>query len=112
MSLIEAVANTASGFALSVGLTRLLLPAYGLTLNWHDTFVYTSTFMIVSTVRSYIWRRIFNKQQLEKLPYEVLQINTKTLQSRTPRLSGEAGVNFCPLARPAPERGEGVAAAA
>lgn len=62
-SLAEAVANTVSGFIISVCLSYLLMPFYGVHFRWLDSLSYTAVFTVVTTTRSYVWRRVFNKSE-------------------------------------------------
>jgi len=60
-SLFEVFCNVGTGFIVAWCLTAYLFPTwFGLELNagqsWLITFIYT----VVSVIRSYIWRRIFN----------------------------------------------------
>ncbi len=57
-SIVEILLNTGSGFIVSFGITSLLLP-YMVTVG---AFGITCIFTVVSLVRSYVWRRIFNKK--------------------------------------------------
>ena len=54
----EILLNTGSGFVVSFAITSFLLP-YMVTVG---AFGITCIFTVVSLVRSYIWRRIFNKK--------------------------------------------------
>lgn len=58
-SLLEASLNTASGFILSVLVGLWVYPAFGIH-EFQNNLAVTSIFTIVSIIRSYIWRRIFN----------------------------------------------------
>lgn len=60
-SFIEALANTVSGFALGVVLNYYLLPVYGLRVSAMDSMSLTLIFTIATTLRSYVWRRLFNR---------------------------------------------------
>ena len=55
-SLIEAIAGTAIGFAVSVILTALIFPGIGIIENVRITLIFTAA----SIVRSYYVRRFFN----------------------------------------------------
>lgn len=60
-SLLEAFLNTASGFALSY-LTWVLIaaPLFNIPVSHTETFGITCVFTVVSILRSYVWRRLFN----------------------------------------------------
>lgn len=60
-SLLEALANTISGFIISMVLNYYLLPVYGLKISLAGSFTFTFVFTIVTTLRSYVWRRLFNR---------------------------------------------------
>ena len=55
-SLIESIAGTAIGFAVSVLLTSLIFPGMGALENFRVTLIFTAA----SIVRSYYVRRFFN----------------------------------------------------
>ena len=59
-SLIEAVINVAIGFAVSLVITSIVLPAYGHPVSWADTLQITGIFTVASIARSYFVRRYFN----------------------------------------------------
>lgn len=61
-SLLEACLNTASGFFISLVISRVVYPMYGFHASWGQLTQLTVIFTIVSIVRSYLWRRLFNKQ--------------------------------------------------
>jgi hypothetical protein len=60
-SFIEAVANTASGFILSMLAVQFIFPVVGVTMDLRQNFMATGIMTIVSVARSYAWRRIFNR---------------------------------------------------
>lgn len=59
-SVIETAANYISGFAIAWGMNRYLLPLYGFHVNNSSATSLTVIFTVVSVLRSYICRRIFN----------------------------------------------------
>ena len=59
-SLIEAVINVAIGFAVSLVITSIVLPAYGHPVSWADNLQITGIFTVASIARSYFVRRYFN----------------------------------------------------
>lgn len=61
-SLIESVANTMSGFVLSFCVWQAIGPWFGYDVNVHDNLLITGIFTVVSVIRSYVWRRIFNNR--------------------------------------------------
>lgn len=62
-SAIEAVCNVASGFILAMILWRLVVAPYlGIPVSLNQNIKVTGLFTVVSIVRGYLWRRIFNGQ--------------------------------------------------
>ena len=59
-SFLEALLNTASGFLISFFVAELTFAYFNFQSTHKDTFTITCIFTLVSIVRSYIWRRIFN----------------------------------------------------
>jgi hypothetical protein len=53
--------NTASGFAISWLMTTWILPLYGFAISAGQGFQITVLFTVVSILRSYFWRRTFNR---------------------------------------------------
>lgn len=60
LSMAEAVASTALGFAVSLALTFTVLPAFGYTVTTRDAWGITVIYTAASIVRSYVVRRLFN----------------------------------------------------
>jgi hypothetical protein len=60
VSLIEAAANTALGFVVSLALTFTVLPAFGYAVTAPDAWGITAIYTAASVVRSYAVRRLFN----------------------------------------------------
>jgi hypothetical protein len=56
----EAVANIAIGFALSVGITAVVMPAFGHHVTLSENLQITAIFTVASLLRSYALRRAFN----------------------------------------------------
>lgn len=60
-SLIEATINVASGFLVSLAVwTLVVVPVWNLPVGMAENLQITVLFTVVSVLRSYIWRRIFN----------------------------------------------------
>lgn len=59
-SLIEAFANTAIGFVISLAAVSYLFPLFGIEMSVGDNFTATTIMTFVSVVRSYALRRVFN----------------------------------------------------
>ena len=61
-SLIEQFMNIGSGFIVSLLIwSYVIVPVWGIETNFHDNLHITLIFTVVSIIRGYIWRRIFNK---------------------------------------------------
>tara|TARA_R100001369_G_C3286371_1_gene163044 strand:+ start:516 stop:731 length:216 start_codon:yes stop_codon:yes gene_type:complete len=61
-SLIEAVTNTAVGFGISLVSIFIILPLLGIESTPTKNVTITVYFTVISIVRSYVLRRIFNKK--------------------------------------------------
>lgn len=59
-SLVEAVANTAIGFLISLVVSVLVLPHYGVPANLKTNLEITLIFTVTSVIRSYVLRRYWN----------------------------------------------------
>ena len=63
VSVVESVLNQISGFVISLLVWQYIVaPLYGFTPDWSTNFEITFIFAIVSTIRSYLWRRFFNRR--------------------------------------------------
>lgn len=62
-SFIEAVANTLVGYGVAVTTQMLVFPMFGLHTTFTTNLKMGLIFTLVSLARSYILRRIFNKEQ-------------------------------------------------
>lgn len=60
-SAFEATTNVAIGYLVSVLANVLILPLFGYNVTIGDSFAIGLAFTIVSLVRSYVLRRIFNR---------------------------------------------------
>lgn len=62
-SACEAVLNVGSGMILSMIVWQLIAnPLFGYTITLFENFALTSIFTSVSLLRSYFWRRLFNRR--------------------------------------------------
>lgn len=61
-SLIEAITNTTVGFGISLLSISIILPLMGFETSTGQNITLTVYFTLISIVRSYILRRIFNKK--------------------------------------------------
>ena len=60
-SAIEVFLNIGTGFIISWILTLMVLPMFGFPVQKGQAFFITTIYTVVSVVRSYFWRRVFNK---------------------------------------------------
>lgn len=61
-SLAEAVVNTAIGLFIAMFATALICKAYGIPMSWTNNFIITFWMTVLSVLRSYILRRLFNSE--------------------------------------------------
>jgi hypothetical protein len=59
MSLIEAIANVAVGYALALLTQMLVFPIFGLQASLSDNLAIGLVFTTISLTRSYVLRRLF-----------------------------------------------------
>lgn len=60
-SLVEQLANVASGFVLSALLWHFIVqPVWGIRTSVAENLQITALFTVVSIARGYLWRRAFN----------------------------------------------------
>lgn len=67
-SLIEASANTASGFVISWIVGMVVYPLLGWAASAGQTATVVGIFTVISIVRSYLWRRTFNRFHHKESP--------------------------------------------
>jgi membrane protein implicated in regulation of membrane protease activity len=60
-SAIEAVANVVIGYWIAVGAQAAIFPLFGVHLPLLDNMLIGALFTVVSLVRSYLLRRLFNR---------------------------------------------------
>lgn len=60
-SFAESLINILIGFGIALGSQILIFPLYGVHIPLHDNVMITLWFTIISIVRSYSLRRIFNR---------------------------------------------------
>ena len=66
-SLLEATLNIGSGFIVAMLTWQLVAaPLFGYKVTLQDNFWLTMIFTVVSVVRSYFWRRLFNHYIVKK----------------------------------------------
>ena len=61
-SLIESIAQTIIGLGTSIIIQVVLYPILGIPVSFTQNLIITAVFFVMSIVRGYIVRRIFNKQ--------------------------------------------------
>ena len=60
MSLLEAVVNTVVGLGVAMIATAAICKAYGIPMTWENNFIITFWMTVISVIRSYLLRRVFN----------------------------------------------------
>lgn len=60
-SMIEAVANVVIGYWIAVGAQMAIFPLFGVHLPVSDNLMIAVLFTVVSLIRSYALRRLFNR---------------------------------------------------
>lgn len=60
-STIESIGNTVIGLFVSIGIQLLIYPALDIEVSINENFILTGVFFLVSFVRNYMARRLFNK---------------------------------------------------
>ena len=63
-SLIESITNTLIGFIVSLLVQLIIYPILNIDVKLHQNIIITSIFTVVSILRGYVIRRIFNKNKL------------------------------------------------
>jgi hypothetical protein len=66
-SFIESALNIGSGFLVSLAVwTFVVVPLWALPVTMGENLQITMLFTVVSVVRSYVWRRIFNNLYVKR----------------------------------------------
>lgn len=60
MSLLESVVNTVVGLGVAMVATAAICKAYGIPMTWENNFIITFWMTVLSVLRSYLLRRLFN----------------------------------------------------
>lgn len=63
MSAVETVTNTVVGYGVACVTQVMVFPLFGVHIPFHDNLLIGGVFTIVSLVRSYALRRVFNQFQ-------------------------------------------------
>jgi hypothetical protein len=61
MSATEAMVNIAIGYVVSVTANLLVLPLFGYDVTFGDSLAIGLAFTVISLIRSYVVRRLFNR---------------------------------------------------
>lgn len=64
-SLTESVINTVVGITMSFIIQIIIYPILDIEVNLNQNVIITITFTIVSIFRSYVIRRLFNRQSIK-----------------------------------------------
>lgn len=59
-SALEAIFSTFIGYWVAVGATQAILPLWGYNVRFHENLAISGLFTVVSVIRSYFVRRLFN----------------------------------------------------
>lgn len=62
MSMVEAVVNTVVGLVVAMIATAAICKAYSIPMTWENNFIITFWMTVLSVLRSYLLRRLFNAQ--------------------------------------------------
>lgn len=61
MSVVESVTNVAVGYGVAVGTQLAVFPLFGIEASLSDNLAIGAVFTVISLVRSYALRRLFNR---------------------------------------------------
>lgn len=88
-SLIESIANVAIGLGVAVATQVSVFPLFGIHIPLSDNLSIAGIFTVVSIVRSYAVRRLFNFIHVGKLVHEGPPSLPRVVRSPNPRVLGE-----------------------
>lgn len=77
-SFMESITNTAIGFGVSLVTWIFVAKAYGIPMTWTTNLSITGIFTVVSIIRQYVLRRLFNGRS----PWESLKTAIKGCMTR------------------------------
>jgi len=64
VSLIESCLNVGSGFVVALTVWEVVIePVFGIDKDFRENLCITAIFTVVSIVRGYLWRRLFNRRE-------------------------------------------------
>lgn len=67
-SLIEQILNVGSGFIIALLVWIFIItPLFGITVTMVDNLTITAIFTVVSIIRGFLWRRLFNHFTVKKM---------------------------------------------
>jgi hypothetical protein len=66
MSFIESVVNVAIGYVIAVASQYAIFPIFGVYIPLHEHLIMGGLFTVVSVIRSYYVRRLFNWYHIRK----------------------------------------------
>ena len=70
-SAIESLVNVSIGYLVAVGSQMVIFPFFGIHIPMHQNFTIGLWFTLISIVRSYILRRVFNRLGGKKDPWVI-----------------------------------------
>jgi hypothetical protein len=65
-SMVESIVQQLTGYLVGLGTQYVVFPFYGMEIDLITNLQIGAIFAIVSTVRSYVLRRVFNKQHTKE----------------------------------------------
>ena len=78
-SLLESVINNLTGIITSLlAFNYIVVPIWNFEASWLDNIGITLIFTFISMIRSYFWRRFFNKGVHKKVHIFVKQLKLKS----------------------------------
>ncbi len=67
MSLLESLINVAVGYGIAVTTQIMVFPVFGLEVSLVDNLVIGSVFTVVSSIRSFTLRRLFEEIRVRRV---------------------------------------------
>lgn len=99
MSLVEAIANVVIGFAIAVLTQLIAFPWFGLATRLSDALAIGGIFTVVSIIRSFALRRIFEALQVRGLDAAYQRPHTPSRIRISPTSSPENASAQVPTSR-------------
>lgn len=66
-SFIESCLNIGSGFIVALIIATVFFPLFGINKPFMENAALVGIFTVASVIRSYIWRRIFNRRLVRQM---------------------------------------------